>query len=112
MYQLLLPYVLKCYVAGISRRSFIPEAGLLRREPGGVGRRGRDLATMPARGVRPAPAAAGQLRAQDTNQDEHDLRGSALQSVRFPRLTRVLFIQVGFLLFRTYVLRVVKSRHT
>lgn len=69
---------------GIRRRSFIPEAGLLRREPGRAGGRRRELAPLPARGVRRAAPAAGQLRAADTDQDEHDLGGPSLQSVSAP----------------------------
>lgn len=56
----------------VFRRQVIPEAGLLRREPGGAGGRGRDHAPLSAGGLRPAPAA-GQLRAARAHQDEHDL---------------------------------------
>lgn len=59
------------------RWQVVPETRFLRREPGGAGGRRRDDAPLSAGGVRPAPAA-GQLGAQDTHQDEHDLRGPAL----------------------------------
>ena len=80
------------YLSVMGRWQVIPKARVLRLEPRRAGWGRRHHAALPARGLRQRSAAARQLRAEDTNQNEHDLRRSAIQSVCIFFVVRVLIL--------------------